>query len=100
MKFPMPTEAGFYWAKWRICADGTKDGDEITPSDVPEVVEVWENSLDTSNPEFLMVHVPGVEKGQPLDGFVWLSARLEPPHSNDIARDAEAAAYRSGMQKP
>lgn len=80
MKHPTPTEPGFYWAKWRICSPQTREGDELTPSDVPEVVEVWENSLDTADPEYLMCHVGGVEAAQPIDGFVWLSGKLEPPN--------------------
>lgn len=27
----MPTTPGYYWAKWRIAADGTREGDELTP---------------------------------------------------------------------
>jgi hypothetical protein len=29
----LPTKAGFYWAKWSIAAEGTRDGGELTPSD-------------------------------------------------------------------
>ena len=36
----LPREPGFYWAKWRIAAEGTRDGDEFMPSDKWEVVEV------------------------------------------------------------
>jgi len=74
-----PTAPGFYWAKWRIASEGTREADELTPSDDWEVVEVFENCINKQDPEYLMVFVPGVEKGQPLDGFVWGSGVLEPP---------------------
>lgn len=40
----MPTKPGYYWAKWRIAADGTHEGDELTPSDFWGIVEVNENA--------------------------------------------------------
>lgn len=66
-----PTEAGFFWAKWKIASDGTREADELTPSDRWEVVEVVTNHIDRDDPEYLMVSVCGVEKNQPLDGFFW-----------------------------
>jgi len=69
-KHPVPTKEGHYWAKWRIAADGTIEGDEITPSDIWEVVQV--NINGGTDPEtYLSVSVPGVEKTQWLDCFVW-----------------------------
>jgi len=79
LKFEMPTTPGFYWAKWRIANDGTKEGDELTPSKKWEVVDVFENCTDRSDCEHLMVHVPGVERSQSLDGFVWGDGPLKPP---------------------
>lgn len=82
MAIMVPTKPGFYWAKWRIAAAGTADnGEGCMGTDADwEVVEVWENSLDTSDDEYLMVHVPGVEKGQSIDNFYWGNCkRLEPP---------------------
>lgn len=78
-----PTAPGFYWAKWRIAADGTEDNGEgcMGARADWEVVEVWENSLDTRDPEYLMVYVPGVARGQPLENFYWGPGPLVPPGS-------------------
>lgn len=67
----MPSKAGFYWAKWRIANEGTREADELTPSDKWEVVDVFENSIDPSDDEYLMVHVPGVTAPQNLENFYW-----------------------------
>jgi hypothetical protein len=67
----LPTKAGFYWAKWKIAADGTRDIEDFQASDRWEVVEVVVNHIDRDNPEHLLVSVSGVERGQPLDGFFW-----------------------------
>ena len=75
----MPEKPGYYWAKWRIASDGTTEGDELTPSDTWEIVEVNENIIgaESMNPEEADYHsrfsvsVPGVEKVQWLDCFVW-----------------------------
>lgn len=66
-----PTEPGFYWGKWKIADDGTVEGDELTPSDEWEIVQVFRNCLDTSNSEYLRVSVCGVEKSQSLENFFW-----------------------------
>lgn len=71
MKHPIPTKPGHYWAKWQIAAEATKEGDELTPSNRFEIVEVVENCANSNDPEHLMVSVPGVEASQPLDGFHW-----------------------------
>lgn len=75
----VPHAAGFYWAKWKIAAEGTREGAELTPSDAWEVVQVFENCLDRDDDEFLMVSVPGVEQCQALDSFYWCLTRLEEP---------------------
>ncbi len=82
-----PKQAGHYWAKWRIANDGTREGDELTPSDKWEVVEVFENCLDRENDEFLMVSVPGVERSQSLENFVWGQGPLKPPGSAKVSHD-------------
>lgn len=81
-----PTRPGFYWAKWRIAADGTDDnGDCCAGADAAwEVVDVWENSLDPSDDEHLLVHVPGVAKGQPIENFFWGPGPLIPPGSTGV----------------
>jgi hypothetical protein len=74
-----PSKPGFYWAKWKIADDGTREADELTPSDKWEVVEVWENCNDAKSPEYLRVSVPGVERGQSLENFYWGPGPLTPP---------------------
>jgi hypothetical protein len=73
MAIHAPTKPGFYWAKWRIAAEGTEDNGEgcLGADSDWEVVDVFENSLDTSDDEYLLVHIPGVAKGQPIDNFYW-----------------------------
>lgn len=77
----VPTKPGFYWAKWRSAAPGTADnGEPCRGADAEwEVVEVWENSLDPSDEEHLLVHVGGVAKAQGLHRFEWGPGPLEPP---------------------
>ena len=67
----LPQAAGHFWAQWRICSPGTADEAEFEPSFTWEVVQVFENCLDETDAEHLMVFVPGVAKAQPLDGFFW-----------------------------
>lgn len=66
---------GYYWAKWRIPADGTHEGELICPSDKWEIVQVNENSVDwmedPSEDEALSVSIPGVREAQWRDCFVW-----------------------------
>lgn len=66
MTHPTPTAAGFYWAKWRIASPGTPEGEEQTPSDTWEVVDVFVNCNDEDSPEHLLVHVSGQAKGQAI----------------------------------
>jgi hypothetical protein len=79
MAYTAPKKAGHYWAKWRIANDGTKEGEELTPSDTWEVVQVFENSLDETDDDHLMVSVPGVTKSQSVENFVWGPGQLPPP---------------------
>lgn len=71
----VPTKAGFYWARWMTAADGTHEGDELTPSRDWEVVEVWENFVGTpceaDRTEKFGVSVPGVRESQWLHNFQW-----------------------------
>ncbi|EHK56855.1 hypothetical protein [Allomesorhizobium alhagi] len=71
----VPLKPGYYWAKWRIAADGTHEGDELTPSDTWEIVQVNKNIVDwEDNPEeheALSVAVTGVLETQWRDCFVW-----------------------------
>lgn len=80
---PTPTRPGHYWAKWRIANDGTPEGDEQTPSDVWEVVQVFENCIDNTSDEYLMVNVPGQTKAQSIENFYWSKegGPLTPPRS-------------------
>lgn len=71
----LPMKPGYYWAKWRIPALGTHEGELQTPSDHWEIVQVnanrydWEN--DPTADEALSVSVPGVRETQWPDCFVW-----------------------------
>lgn len=71
----IPMKPGYYWAKWRIPADGTHEGTEQTPSNTWEIVQVNSNqaewSCDPSEDEALSVSVPGVRETQWRDCFVW-----------------------------
>lgn len=81
MRWPTPVAPGFYWAKWKIAAEGTIEGEELTPSDTWEVVEVWDNVLfpEPDDEEGRMASVTGVEKPQSLDSFFWGPGPLEAP---------------------
>jgi len=74
----IPEKFGFYWAKWRIADDGTPEGEELTPSDRWEPVELWENCLCPGNPEYRKVSVPGVAVSQDPQNFVW-GPEIRPP---------------------
>lgn len=73
----MPQQPGYYWAKWQIAADGTVEGDELTPAIDWEIVQVnwnilgWESLSDDENIERLSVSVCGVEMTQWRDCFLW-----------------------------
>ena len=72
-----PNKPGFYWALWLTAATGTHEGDQLTPAQEWEVVEVWANygskpceaDLDVA-PEF-GVAVTGVRETQWLENFKW-----------------------------
>jgi len=75
-----PTAPGYYWAKWRICEDGTADEAVFEPSDRWTVVDVFD--------EFgsLMVFVPGVELPQSIENFFWAKpvVALTPPDGGRV----------------
>lgn len=70
MKYPSPTNDGHYWAKWRICDEGTADEDIFTPHTNWEVVKVVENGGDDPE-DYHRVMVTGVAMSQHLDNFIW-----------------------------
>lgn len=76
---PLPIREGFYWAKWRIANDDTREAEELTPSDSWEVVYVFENSFDLASDERFMASVPGVEKSQSVENFYWGPGPLTEP---------------------
>lgn len=92
-----PTTEGFYWARWIKAVPGTRDADEIIPGDQPEVMYVFENCIDRTNPEYLMVEVPGVERPQALDCFEWLSGPI--PFPKDGVCCAASALNESANDK-
>lgn len=75
----MPKAEGFYWGKWKIAAEGTRDENEACPSNEWEVMHVVENCNDPTSDEFLMVMVPGVGKWQPLENFFWGTGPITVP---------------------
>lgn len=77
----LPDREGHWWGKWRIAADGTRDANDLTPSNEWEVMHVVRNTIDASDPEHLMVMVPGVERWQLLDSFVWGPGPIEEPQA-------------------
>lgn len=90
-KYPTPTAEGFYWAKWRIADEGTPEGEQQTPSDSWEVVDVYENSADEKSPEHLRVHVSGQPRSQSLGNFIW------GPQVDLPAELAAADAFRNAV---
>lgn len=79
VRFPTPDRPGYYWAEWRIVEEGSfPESKHWEDEPVPGlcVVEVWSNDGVGGD---LWADVPGVDVRQPLDNFVWRSARLEEP---------------------
>lgn len=72
-----PASPGFYWALWLTAAPGTHEGEELTPANDWEVVEVWANYSSAYEPceadqsEQFGVSVPGVRESQWLENFKW-----------------------------
>lgn len=62
---------GYYWAKWRIAADNTHEGDDLTPSDIWEIVQVNDNNGEPGSNEEFSGAVSGVRETQWPDCFVW-----------------------------
>src|SRR5262245_24267022 len=71
----IPLKPGYYWAKWKIPAEGTHEGGELCPSSNWEVVQVNANRLgwehDPADDEALSVSVPGVRETQWRGCFFW-----------------------------
>jgi hypothetical protein len=63
VRYPTPTEEGFYWAKFIHPTRG-----DVAPYSDWEVVGVFENDPSRSD---LRVYVGGEEPGKDLDAFVW-----------------------------
>ena len=70
-KYPTPTGEGHFWAKLKL-ADNPDDNSHSW-----EVVLVFENypkpwcEADIESGECMMVAVPGIERAQQVDAFVW-----------------------------
>lgn len=65
----VPQADGYYWAKWCIPEEGTADEDNFIRTDKWEVVEVSSVLVDVN--EDFRVFVPGVERSQSLENFIW-----------------------------
>jgi hypothetical protein len=83
----MPNKPGYYWAKWRIASDDTPEGDELTPCDDWEIVQINENGGEGLT-EY-SVSIPGVAVVQWRDCFIWGSfvAPLKDPALTAAAPD-------------
>ncbi|RWH50267.1 MAG: hypothetical protein EOR25_15590 [Mesorhizobium sp.] len=95
MKFPL--KPGYYWAKWRIAAEGTVEGDELTPSDFWEIAQVNENDPNWErNPaedRALSVSLCGVSETQWRDCFVW-GDFVAPLHNEPLPQPVPAVAVQ------
>lgn len=69
----LPKVPGFYWAFWLTATPGTVEADELTPALKWDVVEVDYNMMggDPTHPEYWLVAVPGVERAQFVNNFMW-----------------------------
>jgi hypothetical protein len=99
----MPNRTGYFWAKWRIASDDTPEGDELTPCDDWEIVQINENGGEGLT-EY-SVSVPGVAVVQWRDCFVWGSfvAPLKQPTPPAVTKamvDAACAAFDDGVGDP
>ena len=76
-----PTKPGLYWAKWRIASPGTDNNGEGCSGAAAhwEVVEVWENTLDSRDEEYLRVLVVGIARSQSIGNFFWGPRLLHSP---------------------
>lgn len=77
-KYPTPTEEGHYWAKLKLAEEPDNNSVDW------EVVQVHDNIMrpwceaDIETGECMMVMVPGIERGQLIDAFVWGPAVIKP----------------------
>lgn len=69
MRYPTPEKPGHFWAKL-IHPSRMPEGEDWRSTDW-EVVQVFENSADPNDEEYLGVHVPGIEPCQWVQDFVW-----------------------------
>lgn len=68
----IPARPGYYWALWTKAADGTHEGDDLTPAVTWEIVQVNDNNVDDpEDDEYLSVSVPGVRETQWRENFSW-----------------------------
>jgi len=73
MTYPTPAREGHWWAKLRL-ADQPEGEDWNSPD--WEVVQVYDNNGEGD--EAMMAFVPGVDRPQLLDAFVWGPAVAKP----------------------
>lgn len=80
-RFPTPTKPGYYWGKWKIADDGPKAAEYRTylPCYKWEPMDVFKNHSEPDEPDYLRVHIPGVEHSQSLENFFWGPELPAPP---------------------
>jgi hypothetical protein len=73
----IPRQPGFYWAQWRI-----SDYDHaLPPVGKWEIVELWQNTFDPTDSEYLKVSITGVENSESPENFVWGEGPLIRPEN-------------------
>jgi hypothetical protein len=64
------------------------------------VVDVFENCSDEFDPEWLRVHVPGVEHGQAVENVIWGPGPLAPPAEEACGSREAAGETPSRLKTP
>ena len=79
MTHPVPEQPGYYWAMLHTPTDMPEGQDWVSNS--PEVVQVIRPGHVED--DFYMAFLPGIDSGQLLSSFTWLSGALTPPDMPD-----------------
>jgi hypothetical protein len=74
----LPTAEGFFWAKWVRCRPDHPDAEVWTPSDKWETVELFENCIEPTDDEYMMVFVGGCTQPQRPEDFEWGEPLIRP----------------------
>lgn len=72
-RYPTPDREGHWWAKLKLAEN--EDDNSVDW----EVVQVFDNNGPPGSVEEFMASVPGIERGQRLDAFIWGPPVHKPP---------------------